>query len=75
MKKQRVLKDHFEEAPDSLLREFWKALQRMVNGHCMLGKLQEVQYCIQDCSTKQARPDNDSYDKEFGLFLRSVGGS
>lgn len=46
-KKQRVLKDHFEGAPDSLLREFWKALQRMVSEHCMMRKLQEAQYCIQ----------------------------
>lgn len=42
-----MLKDHFEGAPDSLLREFWKALQRMVSEHCMMGKLQEAQYCIQ----------------------------
>lgn len=44
VQKQRVLRDHFGWSLSSLLRESWKALQRMVSEHRVLRKLQEVRY-------------------------------
>lgn len=44
MEKQKVLKDRFGKSSAFLLRESWKALQRMVSEYCVLRKLQEVLY-------------------------------
>lgn len=77
MENQKVLKDHFGESSDFLLRESWKALQRIMSEYCILKKPQESQYeyYIKDCSKMQARPGTDNYAAEFGLLLRTIGSS
>lgn len=77
MENQKVLEHHFGESSDFLLRESWKALQRIVSEYYILKKPQEVQYeyYVKDCSKMQARPDTDNYAAEFGLLLRTIGSS